>query len=849
MAKKHYIKVTDIDTGYPVKGALVDWWSNTNYSGIVSNKGYQGSRNWIDSSTIPLTGLNIGAINKSWDDFYFYSYSNHTIDIDREIDPPFSLSTGVFGILDNTIRVSTSAQSPAYSYVALSAAEKWNIIDALTSNKVYRLSYFIKPNYDADAGQKRHRIDMTFDSNSIFGYKYNYNKIKSTFYSTYVFSTYMQDLQDLDQEWFLVTSYFYSEKYRSISSGTTPLLSGIYKLSTKEKMPDSSSNAPADIVLTGSLKSYEAKIYFELNVSENANADGLYHDTHFWNPVFEEINEHSLTDYELMDPNSYTGHPGHVWAQTNESGIAELDYYIGDTGTLRVTKNRNSKTSSNYELPQTQPGIPITGDIGIEPINELPLPEGGGGSGGGGGGSEDGSWYLGTYWNPTVNWVFDNYGVTAQVNNWEDIMSDEASNQILFSYALYHNSYSIPTYGEMLDWTTLMGNNGPYPDEISLSTLSGDVDDHNNAYYELIIRVGEMQDILNEKSFTINDPFIYSIAHGDISFSNEQNDSLDVCESSSIVFNINSQNFIENNNIERSFHNKDVYLEINHTDFSFPISAISLELEDQFETFNTSLPEFGHNPNLFKFENISFNTQNQDMTTCSATLSFSNEMYNYLESVFGAGYSSVNFSNIRFSASMTNITNERIDIITTNPYTFTLSAINYGGQDLIIDDDGSGEKDITVWPDDAKVLWSLRKHEDWNGTLTQKTASVSNKLFYDPNDTEMAKFGWFRNDNLQSPLMIYEIPWVDTDLDNDSAYFTIYNPNAYMPDNPSAGEMFKIDVGSGVVVSGGLSENLPIYDNNGNDTGYTIGSQAIIIPTYATPPANPVVGQIWIEEQ
>jgi len=65
-----------------------------------------------------------------------------------------------------------------------------------------------------------------------------------------------------------------------------------------------------------------------------------------------------------------------------------------------------------------------------------------------------------------------------------------------------------------------------------------------------------------------------------------------------------------------------------------------------------------------------------------------------------------------------------------------------------------------------------------------------------------------------------------------------------MPDNPSAGEMFKIDVGSGVVVSGGLSENLPIYDNNGNDTGYTIGSQAIIIPTYATPPANPVVGQI-----
>jgi len=241
-----------------------------------------------------------------------------------------------------------------------------------------------------------------------------------------------------------------------------------------------------------------------------------------------------------------------------------------------------------------------------------------------------------------------------------------------------------------------MGNNGPYPDEISLSTLSGDVDDHNNAYYELIIRVGEMQDILNEKSFTINDPFIYSIAHGDISFSNEQNDSLDVCESSSIVFNINSQNFIENNNIERSFHNKDVYLEINHTDFSFPISAISLELEDQFETFNTSLPEFGHNPNLFKFENISFNTQNQDMTTCSATLSFSNEMYNYLESVFGAGYSSVNFSNIRFSASMTNITNERIDIITTNPYTFTLSAINYGGQDLIIDDDGSGEKDITV---------------------------------------------------------------------------------------------------------------------------------------------------------
>jgi len=66
MAKKHYIKVTDIDTGYPVKGALVDWWSNTNYSGIVSNKGYQGSRNWIDSSTIPLTGLNIGTINKSW---------------------------------------------------------------------------------------------------------------------------------------------------------------------------------------------------------------------------------------------------------------------------------------------------------------------------------------------------------------------------------------------------------------------------------------------------------------------------------------------------------------------------------------------------------------------------------------------------------------------------------------------------------------------------------------------------------------------------------------------------------------------------------------------------------------
>jgi len=814
MAKKHYIKVTDIDTGYPINRALINWWSNTNYSGIISNKGYQGSVNRIPDDGIPITGLNstyandLFGNNNGW--WYYTNSASETISFSNT-KTPFSITSNKFGILDNSFEFNNKLWSAFLrAFYVTSLDDSIKIAESFSAtNKVFRISWFYKPNWN-----NNNSFEFYYDPwGYLRGYKYDNNSKTSFNMNTPILLLSGKESEFNTpgaHEWYLFTQYIYTDKTRKIIDGESRRFSSCYKLSDKS-LYTPPNLTQYDLVCTAGTDLIQ-QLYW---LRENPGVDSK---SYLWNPVFEEINEHSLTDYELLDPNSYTGHPGHVWAQTDESGTAELDYYIGDSGTLTVTKNRGIRSSSNYELPQTQPGTPIIDNIGIEPLAE---------NSGGGGENDDWDWDI--HWDPQVSWIRYNSQLTAQVFDYGGILLPVAEGK-WFTYTLSHKSHIDALYNQSISSPTYQGyNSESYPNPFQFVTVSGDVDIHTaQNYYELKITVEDAFTVLSERVFRYDDPFIYPInPFGAVSFENNNNESSDVCGYFSITFNVDWENLIENPEIEKSYHDKSGTADLYHINFPDSISATDFSIE--FQSCSSNIPQYNVDLNgLFSFEDLNFVTTNNNITRCFFTLSLKNETYNdFLNEVFSNEYQSITFSNICFNLSIFNsVTNEWINATTIGVlWTFTLSAINYAGQ--LIDEGDGNTKDITVWPNDAKVLWSLNTSEHWSdASLTSKRASVSNKLFYDKNDPIRAKFGWFRNDNLNDPLMIYEIPWIteiDDQYEDNEPCFSIYNPNSYTNTDPEAGNVFSINVETGVVISGGLSENLLIYYSNGDPSENTIG--------------------------
>jgi len=130
-------------------------------------------------------------------------------------------------------------------------------------------------------------------------------------------------------------------------------------------------------------------------------------------------------------------------------------------------------------------------------------------------------------------------GLTAEVND-QALYSPVAVGKY-FTYKLQHKSESEPTYSIPLSSVTYTEYDPPYSDPFQIITTSGDVDSHSaQHYYQLSIAVKDSNfNILSQRSFEYDDPFIYDVyPYGIVYFKNRTEESSDVCNASSITFNI-----------------------------------------------------------------------------------------------------------------------------------------------------------------------------------------------------------------------------------------------------------------------------------------------------------------------